>query len=123
MKLAVAKETFPGERRVALVPANVSALTKLGCQVQVETGAGAEAGFPDEAYRAQGIEIVADRRQLFQSADVVLQVRALGANPAAGRHDLELVRDGQVIVGMCDPLGNPQAVHQLAERGVTVFAM
>ena len=123
MNVAVAKETFPGERRVALVPANVSALTKLGCHVQVEAGAGAMAGFADDAYRAHGIEIVADRGQLFQAADIVLQVRALGANPEAGRADLELLREGQVVVGMCDPLGNPQAVAQLAERGVTLFAM
>jgi H+-translocating NAD(P) transhydrogenase subunit alpha len=123
MNIAVAKETFPGERRVALVPASVSALTKLGCRVQVEAGAGAKAGFPDDAYRAQGIEIVANRRQLFQAADVVLQVRTLGANPAAGQADLDLVREGLAIVGMCDPLGNPQAVHKIAERGVTLFAM
>ena len=123
MKISVPKETFPGERRVALVPASVTALAKIGCQVQIETGAGAAAGFLDEAFQRAGAEIVADRRQLFQSADVVLQVRGLGANPSAGQADLELMRDGLVIVAPCDPLGNPAAVKQLAERGVTLFAM
>ena len=68
-------------------------------------------------------KIVADRRQLFQSADMVLQVRGLGANPHAGAADLESMRDGLVLLAPCDPLGNPAAVKQLAERGVTLFAM
>lgn len=123
MNIAVVKETYPGERRVALVPASVAALAKIGCHVQLEAGAGAEAGFPDDTYRQHGAEIVSDRGQLFQAADVLLQVRALGANPDVGQADLELVHDGLVVVGMCDPLGNPQAVEKLAEHGVTLFAM
>jgi proton-translocating NAD(P)+ transhydrogenase subunit alpha len=123
MNIAVVKETYPGERRVALVPLSIAALVKLGCHVQVEAGAGQAACYPDDAYREHGAEIVADRGQLFQAADIVAQVRALGANPAAGQADLELVRDGLAIVGTCDPLGNPAAVQQLAERGVTLFAM
>jgi proton-translocating NAD(P)+ transhydrogenase subunit alpha len=123
MIVAVAKETFPGERRVALVPALVATLTKLGCSVQVEAGAGTAAGFLDDSYRQHGAEIVADRRQLFQSADVLLQVHALGANPAAAQAELDLVHDGLVIVGMCDPLGSAPLVQQLAQRGATLFAM
>ncbi len=123
MNVAVVQETFPGERRVALVPASVVALTKIGCHVQVEAGAGEQAGFSDEAYREKGAEILADREALFQGADVVLQVRALGANEEAGQADLEFVREALVIVGMCDPLGSPEAAQQLAERGVTLFAM
>jgi NAD(P) transhydrogenase subunit alpha len=123
MLIAVPKETFPGERRVALVPASVPALVKSGGRVRVEANAGLEAGFPDDAYRAAGAEIVADRRELFESGDVLLSVRALGANPQAGQADLALLRDAQVIVAPSDPLGNPAAVRQLAERGVTLFAM
>lgn len=123
MIVAVPKETFPGERRVALVPASVPALTKGGIRVQVEAGAGVPAEFTDEAFRAAGAEIVTDRRQLFQSADIVLQVRGFGANAHAGAADLEHMREGLVILAPCDPLGNPHAVQQLAERGVTLFAM
>jgi NAD(P) transhydrogenase subunit alpha len=123
MIVGVVKETFPGERRVAIVPALVTMLVKSGCQLQLESGAGAAAGFPDDAYRAHGTEIISDRGQLFQAADVLLQVRGLGANPDAGARDLELVHDSLVIVAACDPLGNPQAVRQLAERGVTLFAL
>ena len=123
MIIAVPKETYPGERRVALVPASVPPLVKSGMRVQIESGAGVPAGFTDDAYRAAGAEVVTDRRQLFQSADIVLQVRGLGANPQAGAADLESMRDGLVILAPCDPLGNPAAVRQLAERGVTLFAM
>jgi len=123
MIIAVPKETYPGERRVAMVPAGVPAIIKDGSRVIVEAGAGASAGFTDEAYRSAGAEIVGDRRQLFESADVVLQVRGLGANSEAGVADLELMRDGLVIVAPVDPLGNPDAVRKLAERGVTLFAM
>ena len=61
MIVAVPKETFPGERRVALVPASVPALTKSGVRVQIEAVAGVSAGFTDDAYRAAGAEIVGYR--------------------------------------------------------------
>jgi len=123
MIIAVTRETFPGERRVALVPALVAALKKIGGEVRVEAGAGVAAGFTDDAYRTAGAEIVADRRQLFDTADVVLQVRTLGTNLAAGRGDLDLVHEGLIIIGTADPLGNPHSTKELADRGVTLFAM
>src|SRR5215213_1007479 len=111
MIIGVPKETYPGERRVALVPASIPPLVKSGHRVQIETGAGIAAGFTDEAYRQSGAELIADRRQLFQSADMVLQVRGLGANPHAGAADLDSMRDGLVIVAPSDPLGNPSSVR------------
>jgi NAD(P) transhydrogenase subunit alpha len=123
MKISVPRETCPGERRVALAPSSIAALQKIGCQVQIEAGAGEQAYFTDDAYRAAGAQIIADRRQLFESADVVLQVRGLGANPTAGEADLPLFREDLVVIAPCDPLGNPQAVKQCAERGISLFAM
>src|SRR5262245_54575786 len=123
MIIAVAKETYPNERRVALVPASVPALVKSGNSVRIESGAGAAAGFTDDAFRQAGAEIVSDRRELVQSADVLLQVHGLGANPQAGDAELELIHDGLVIVAPFDPLGNPAAVQRVAERGATLFAM
>jgi H+-translocating NAD(P) transhydrogenase subunit alpha len=123
MKVAVVCETFPGERRVALVPDIVPSLTKAGWHVLVETGAGIAAGFPDADYQAKGAEIVSDRGAAFAVADVVLQVRTLGTNPEAGRADLELLRKGLLLVGMCDPLGSPQGIKELSDRGAIVFAM
>jgi NAD(P) transhydrogenase subunit alpha len=119
--VGVPRETFPGERRVALVPAAISSVTKLGAAVIVEAGAGLEAGFSDEKYLAQGAK-VADRKAAF-AADVVLQVRSLGANPQAGQADLPLLRPGQVVIGMADPLGMPREAARIAETGVTFFAL
>ena len=123
MKVAVVRETYPEERRVALVPSVVPSLTKAGWQVILEAGAGEAAGFPDTEYQEKDVEIVSDRRAVFEQADVVLQVRSLGANSEAGRSDLELMRPGQVVIGCCDPLGNPQAIKELADQKVTLFAM
>src|SRR5688500_1942432 len=121
LKVGVLRETFPGERRVALTPAAVTSVTKLGAEVLVESGAGSEAGFLDEKYTAQGAT-VADRKAVI-AADVILQVRALGANPQAGQADLPLLRAGQVVIGTADPLGMPREAAQLAERGVSLFAL
>ncbi|MCA9236814.1 MAG: Re/Si-specific NAD(P)(+) transhydrogenase subunit alpha [Planctomycetales bacterium] len=123
MKAAVLRETYPGERRVAIVPAVVPQLAKLGLEVVLEPGAGAGADHPDSEYEAKGAQIAADRAAALNAADVVLQVRSLGANPEAGRADLDLFRRGQVVIGTCDPLGNPGAVKELADRGVTLFAL
>ena len=121
MRVGIAKETFPGESRVALVPSSVPRLVKAGLQVVVEHGAGAEAGFRDDEYKDKGAS-TGSRDDVF-AADAVLQVRSLGANLEAGRADLNVIRSGQVIIGMCDPLGQPQAVRDLAEAGATVFAL
>lgn len=122
MKVAIPQETFPGERRVALIPADVPRLTKAGLEVCVQSGAGEAAGFSDDEYRERGAEIATERAAVF-SADVVAQVRALGANPEQGVTDLALLREGQVLIGTCDPLGNPGAVDQLCQHGVTLFAL
>src|SRR5262245_33974551 len=123
MKVAVLRETYPGERRVALVPAVLPALAKLGWQAILEPGAGVAAGFTDDDYRSKGAEVAADRAAAIGAADCVVQVRSLGANPEAGRGDLDAFRHGQTVIGMCDPLGNPQAVKELADRGVSLFAL
>ncbi len=122
MKVTVLKETYPGERRVALVPANLKQLIKAGCEIQVEAGAGDQAGFSDEEYQDKGAQIVNDHAQAM-SGDVLLQVRGFGANQEAGASDLEHFRDGQAIIGMCDPLGEPEAVRKVAETGVRFFSL
>ena len=123
MIVGVPKETYPNELRVALVPAVLPILAKLGLEVLIEKGAGLGAGYADEAYEEQGASIPAGRSQLFKSADVITQVRGLGANPDAGQADLKLTRSGQVLLGLLDPLGSPQAAQELASAGVTSFAL
>src|SRR5262245_1498429 len=121
MKLGVPKEPFRGERRVAIVPAVVPALKKLGIDVVIERGAGEAAGFPDAAYTDQQVT-VADRPGVFQ-ADLVAQVRAAGANPVNGGADLELMRRGQVLIGFADPLTAGEAAQRVGERGALLMAM
>ncbi len=123
MKIGVLQETFPDERRVALIPDSLVGLKKAGHEVLVETGAGDQAGFTDAAYAQKGATVAAGRSEVFESADIVFQVRGLGANPEAGRADLELMRPDQVVVAMFDPLSSPEAVKDLADRKVTAFAM
>ncbi len=123
MIIGIAKETFPGERRVALIPAALAALLKEGNEVVVEAGAGAAAGIKDTAYRDKGARVVESRAEVFAAAGVILQVRGLGANREAGRADLELMRRGQIVIGFLDPLVAPEAAQELAERGADAFSM
>jgi len=123
MIIGVAKETMPGEKRVALVPAALPSLIKRGASVQLEAGAGIPAGYPDEEFAGKGATIVPDRRALFSQADIMAQVNTFGANPEAGRGDLMLVRQGQILIGLADPLGAPERTRELAQRGVTAFGL
>lgn len=122
MIVGVPQETFPGEKRVALIPAVVPSLTKAGLTVHVQSGAGMAAGYTDQAYTDKGAVIVATRDEAF-APDTLLQVRTLGANPEAGRADLPRYRGGQCVIGLADPLGEPAANRDLAARGVTLFAL
>ncbi len=122
MRVAVVKETYPGERRVGLVPGSVPLLLKAGMEVLVQAGAGEAAGFADQHYFDKGAKILATRDEAF-AADIVVQVRSLGANLDAGRDDLTRLRTGHVLLGMCDPLGEPKAVDEIAKTGATLFAL
>jgi NAD(P) transhydrogenase subunit alpha len=121
MKVAVAKEHFPGERRVALVPAAVPPLLKSGLEVVVESGAGQAAGFSDDDYRAAGA-MVGSRDEVF-AADCVLTVRTAAAAGDAWPADRDRLHEGQIVIGLCDPLGAPEACREAAARGVTLFSL
>jgi len=122
MIVGVPRETFPGERRVALIPSVIPALIKAGSEVLVESGAGAAAGFPDADYTAKGARIV-PRADVFSRADVVLMVRAPGANPVHGRDDTARLRSGQAVIGFAEPLTAHQATDEVASRGASLFSM
>lgn len=122
MKIGVPCETYPNERRVALIPALVASYVKLGYEVVVQSGAGAGAYHSDESYASAGATVLPTREAVLQAADVVLTVRTAGANPNF-EEDLPHIRAGQVWMGLMEPLYRPQSVAQLAERGATVFAM
>jgi len=123
MIIGVPKESFPGEQRVALVPAVLPSLVKAGCEVLVEAGAGQAAFYPDAAYAEKGARIAAGRAEVFASTDAVLQVLAYGANDRTGRADLPLIRRGQVLIGFLRPLGSPETVQEIAATGSVAFAV
>ncbi len=123
MIVGIPRETFPGEQRVALIPADLPTLFKIGLEVVVESGAGVAAGFPDAAYTEKGAQIVASRKDLFAAAELILQVRAAGANPELAAADLVLMRPGQQLIAFLEPLWDPQGIARLAEQGITAFSM
>ncbi|MFH1754835.1 MAG: Re/Si-specific NAD(P)(+) transhydrogenase subunit alpha [Candidatus Latescibacterota bacterium] len=121
--IGVPKETFPDERRVALVPSVTASLIKIGVDVRVEAGAGVGASISDHQFEEKGARIVASRDELFAGCDVILQVRSAGANPKQGRLDLDKMRTGQVFIGMAEPLSEPGMSQDIAKRGAVQFAL
>ena len=123
MIVGVPKESYPGERRVALVPAVVPALGKAGFEVVVEAGAGGQAGYPDSVYAEKGARIFPDRASVFRAADVIVQVLCYGSNDVTGQADLPLLRRDQVLIGFLRPFGSADAIGQIAAAGVTAFSV
>jgi NAD(P) transhydrogenase subunit alpha len=121
--LGVPKESYPGERRVALVPMVIPALMKAGFEVVVETEAGTEAGYPDKQYTDKGAKIFPNRAAVFGAADIVVQVLCYGSNDLTGREDLPLLRRNQVLIGFLRPLGAAEMLQEIASAGVTAFAV
>jgi H+-translocating NAD(P) transhydrogenase subunit alpha len=112
--VGVVKEVAPGERRVAMVPAVMDTLTKLGCEVRVEAGAGEAAGFRDADYVARGARLLGTRAEVFAESELVLAVQVAGD---------ELSRPGQILIGMADVLNTPQRCAPIADRGSSLFSM
>jgi proton-translocating NAD(P)+ transhydrogenase subunit alpha len=121
--IGVPKENYPGERRVALVPLVVPTLAKAGFQVVVETGAGAQAGYPDSQYAEKGAHIVPERSDVFGEAEIVIQILCYGSNDVTGHADVPLMRRGQTLMGFLRPFGSAQVLQEIADRGVTSFSV
>ncbi len=116
MKVGVAKETSPGERRVALVPEGAKKLQAADIEVLVERGAGIAASFPDQAYVDAGAKVVTTSA-LYSGSDAILRIHRPSAD------EMKLVRNQQVVIGMLGPLLDPQAMAALAKRGVTAVSL
>ncbi len=123
MIAGVPKETDAGEQRVALVPALVPSLVKAGFDVVVEAGAGKAAGFSDQAFQEKGARLASSSEALWREADVVLQVRGAGSNPATSAAELARLRTGQAVIGFFDPLSHPNEIAAIATTGANAFSM
>jgi len=121
--VGVVVESCPGERRVAMVPSVIAAFKKSGVDLLVESGAGLAAGFSDSEYAEKGARICERRAEVFAEAEILLQVRAPGANPETGAGDIELLRPQQTVIGFSEPLTALDSVRHLAERQVSLFSM
>jgi NAD(P) transhydrogenase subunit alpha len=123
MIVGVPRESFPGERRVALVPAVIPNLAKAGLEVILETNAGLEAGYPDADYVSKGAKILPDRAELFRTADIITQVLCYGSNDRTGKADLPLFHRDQILVGFLRPLGSVETIQEIAAKGVISFSV
>lgn len=123
MILGVPRESYPGERRVALVPAVIPNLTKAGLEVVMEAGAGVEAGYPDDEYSAKGVKILPERVDVFRVADIIVQVLCYGSNDRTGKADLPHFHPSQTLVGFLRPLGVLETIQDIAARGISSFSV
>jgi NAD(P) transhydrogenase subunit alpha len=123
MIVGVPRESYPGERRVALVPSVLANLKKAGLDVVVEQSAGLEAGYPDAEYTAKGAKVVPDRAEVFRTADIIVQVLCYGSNDKTGKADVPFYRPDQLLIGFLRPLGQIDTIQDIASAGVASFAV
>ncbi len=123
MRIGIPKELHAGEKRVATTPEVAEKLQKLGFAVAIESGAGAAADYPDEAYRESGVEIVENAKALWATSDIVLKVRAPESHPELATDEVELLREGGHLISFIWPGQNPELLERLAARKATVLAM
>ncbi|MBT4136797.1 MAG: NAD(P) transhydrogenase subunit alpha [Candidatus Latescibacteria bacterium] len=123
MVVGIVKEIAVDEFRVAMIPEVAASLMGKGVDFILEPGAGIAAGFPDAVYVDRGIEVVASRSEVFEKADVVLQVRTPGASGERGQADVDLMREGLVVVGGADALTARDMTQAVAQKGALLFAL
>ena len=121
--IGVPKESYPGDRRVALVPAVLPALIKAGFEVMIEPGAGNDAGYPDSLYIDKGGKVAANRAAVFATADIIVQILCYGSNDMTGKQDVQFYRRGQILVGFLRPFGTKEVLQEVAKAGVTAFSI
>ncbi len=123
MVIAVPKEILPGENRVACVPDVVSKFIKAGFELQVEKDAGLNAGFTNEMYESAGAKVIDNLNELYSSADLVLKVQRPLNHPEAGKHELDLMKEGTILITFLYPLNHPELAKKCAEKKINVLSM
>ncbi len=123
MIIAVPKEILTGENRVATVPDVVPKLIKAGFEIHIEKNAGINAGFTDEKYKAAGAKIIDNLQELYSSADIVLKVQRPIEHPEQNKHELDLMKEGTILVTFLYPLNYPDIAKKCAEKGINVISM
>jgi len=117
MQIGVPKETWPGEVRAAMVPANASKLIKQGFTVEVQSGVGDASGYSDADYVNAGASVIEDRSAMFAGADIVMAVRKPDAQ------DVSLLKQGALYISFLDPFNEKPLVESIAAQGATAISM
>lgn len=123
MIIAVPKEIMPGENRVAVVPEVASKLIKKGFELYIEKEAGLKAGFTDNKYQNSGAKIISDVVELYSTADIILKVQRPIEHPSLGKHELELMRKGTLLISFFYSLHYPEIAKKASELGINVISM
>jgi len=123
MIIAVPKEIIKGENRVAATPDSVAKMIKKGLEVRVEYGAGQGAFFSDSDYENAGAKIVSDAASLYTDADIVIKVQRPVINETCGKEEVDLMKEGAVLITMLQPLSHPETAKLLASRKISSFSM
>jgi len=122
-KIGVPKEIYEGEYRVAATPDTAKKLQKLGFEVLIESGAGANANFSDKAYENANCRIIEGTETLWKEADIILKVRQPMENPKLGKHEADLLSEGKTLISFIYPAQNKELLETLAKSGAAVLAM
>ena len=117
MRIAIPKETHPGENRVPMTPDIAKKLCRLGAEVVIESGMGLGSGFRDEEYREAGCDVSGDRAGLLGSSDIVLRIR----KPAID--EVGQLKKGSVHVSFLDPFNEHELVRTFQSAGITAISM
>jgi len=123
MRIGVPREIQKGERRVATTPEVAKLIKKLGFEITIESGAGLESKFTDDAYREVAVDIVDDAKSLYDTSDIILKVRAPELNDEPAQDETELLREGQTLISFIQPAQNEELVKKLSEKNISVLAM
>ncbi len=123
--IGVPREIMPDENRVAITPETAARFIAAGARVRIEAGAGAGSFYGDGAYAAVGAEVAPDAEAIYGGADLVLKVKEPRLDPRTGRHEIDLMRQGLMLVCFLHPAAphNREMVRRLADRGVTALTL
>ena len=125
LTVAVPREIMAGEKRVAVIPETVKKFTEAGAKVLIETGAGADAYYEDEAYRLAGAEIMPSAPEIYHNADIILKVKEPQFDEKTGKHETDYYPDNKVLVCFIHPANpvNHDLVKKLAAKNITSFTL
>jgi len=121
--IAIPKEILPGENRVAIIPDVASKLIKAGFEIKIEKDAGLNAGFTNEKYEHAGAKIINNAEELYSNADIVLKVQRPLDHPDINKNEIELIKEGTLLITFLYPLFHYQLAKQCADKGINVISM